>query len=65
MQRTRKELLQFENVIAEIKPYIIGLEDKVLEIIQQAEQKDGNRTRKAKEITGSLERSYYVIKRNS
>lgn len=60
IQRTRKKLLQLENVIEEIKIYIIGLEDKVLEITQQEEQKDWK-----EEITESLEKSYYVIKRSS
>lgn len=39
-QRTREKLLQFESMIAEIKDYIVGLEDKVTEITQKVGQKD-------------------------
>lgn len=38
--KNKKKLLQFENVIAEIKNYIVNLEDKVVEITQKVEQKD-------------------------
>lgn len=61
----KKEVLQFENMIAEIKNYIIGLEDRVIEITQKVEQKIENRRGKTKEIRRSLEKSYYAIKRSS
>ena len=54
---------------AKIKNYVVGLEDKVIEIIWKVEQKDWkkskkikNRKRKVKEIRESKEKSYYLIK---
>lgn len=35
-----RELLRFETMIAEIKNYTVGLEDKVTEITQKVERKD-------------------------